>query len=182
MTSACFPIFEHSASERNALPVPRDRDVASRAFCANCGPVSFAALLGALVVDVIRFFPQFPATPYTTIPQMKHALKESGIRYRHFDGWPSCGLCLIQFQGPWTLRNQYREAAKHRHWVAVVNGSVYDVNLHKWLAMPDWDSFITQHLVEAHPERVGWSLSKSFDVFPELQFLPQFPMPSAFYA
>lgn len=176
MKNTVFPIFQHLEASTDQNPVPVDLELASRMFRANCGPASFAALIGSLILDIIRFFPQFPASPHTSIPHMKRALEQSGVQYNSRKSWPNVGLCLIEFTGPWTKRGQYSEAAKHRHWVATIRGQIYDVNANQWLQMDVWEQQIMPHLVEAHPGRTGWRLLKSYEVLPAANFLPEFPL------
>ena len=148
----------------NPPAIPQDTKLANRIFGANCGPVSFAALLNTLVLDVIRYFPHFPNYPHTSIPQMKRAMDAFGVAYKSDDDWPQHGLCLIQFNGIWTKHGRYSEASKHRHWVAVSFGKIFDVNGYEWMGMEVWISEIMPRLMAAHPGRSSWTLAKAYSV------------------
>jgi hypothetical protein len=171
-----FPIFERETKPDAPLGVPEDLAHAHRMFQANCGPASFAALVGTLITDIIRFFPHFPDIPHTSIPQMRRALRECGVEYQTAQEWPRLGLGLIQFTGPWTARGSYHESAQNRHWVAVRHGKIYDINAHAWLPLWQWKTEIMQLLVESRPTTTGWLLAKSYEVLPTLQYLPEFPL------
>lgn len=172
---ATFPIFAREAQSNVLLGVPDDLEIARRLFQVNCGPASFAALVGTLITDIIRFFPHFPDTPHTSIPHMRRALQECGVAYHSANEWPQLGLCLIQFTGPWTEKLRFHAAAKHRHWVAACRGKIYDVNAHAWLHLAQWETSIMPLLVAAHPAATGWQLAKSYEVMPSLRYLPEFP-------
>lgn len=159
----------NSASGPMNLTSPADVDLAHRMFRANCGPASFAALVGALVLDVIRYFPHFPHSPHTSIPQMKNAINSYGAAYCSGNEWPHVGLCILQLQGPWIAKNRFFEAAKHRHWVASNQGHVYDVNARSWLPYNKWSKQIMPQIVAAHSGCDGWALARAF----ELSVLPQ---------
>lgn len=74
-----FPIFLRETMPDAPLGVPDDLGLAQRLFQANCGPASFAALVGTLITDIIRFFPHFPREPHTSIPHMRRALQDCGV-------------------------------------------------------------------------------------------------------
>ncbi len=170
-----FPIFKREAQMGGRHEVPADLDIARKLFHANCGPASFAALVGTLITDIIRFFPHFPHSPHTSIPHMRWALDKCGVAYKSTDQWPRLGLALIQFIGPWSDRGRFHAEAQHRHWVAVSNGHVYDVNAHSWLPLDQWRAIVMPLLIEAHPAATSWSLAKSYEVIPSLRYLPEFP-------
>lgn len=171
-----FPIFYRETVADAPLSVPDDLDLAQRLFQANCGPASFAALVGTLITDIIRFFPHFPDSPHTSIPEMRRALQECGVEYQAADDWPELGLALIQFTGAWTERRSFHAAAQNRHWIAVRKGRVYDVNAHAWLARDQWKKEVMPLLVAARPATTGWRLAKSYEVLPALRYLPEFPL------
>ena len=159
----------------DAYPAPVDVDLCMRLFSANCGPASFAALTGLLVTEIMRFFPHFPESSHTNIPQMNAALSACGIRAA--DGgndWPQNGLCLLQICGPWTDRGWPGAACRHRHWVAVRNGYVYDVNVNQWLTKKRWESTVMSKLAAAHPRSTGWRLSKALSVEVQPVAFPEF--------
>lgn len=157
------------------MPIPADLHLASHLFQANCGPASFAALVGTLVTDIIRFFPHFPNSPHTTIPQMQAALDQCGINYQNHQFWPKFGLCLIQFKGKWSQNGRFYETAKHRHWVSCCDSRIYDVNANKWLSKQQWLTNIMPQLMEAHPGSQDWCVAKAYEVEPQECLLPMFP-------
>jgi hypothetical protein len=167
------------ASSFTDYPVPADLAPCVRLYRANCGPVSFAAVTGLLVTDIIRFFPQFPADPHTNIPQMKSALSRCGISAEDMtEVWPEDGLCLLQITGPWTDRAWSHAACGHRHWVAVRNGYIYDVNEHAWLEQAIWIKSMGERAA-AHPRATGWKLLKALRLARQPACFPEFFCDSA---
>ena len=157
-------VYGSAGVDPNTPIEPKDLPIAYRIYEANCGPASFAALMGSLILDILCYFPHFPKKPYTTIPQMRQALEISGANFWSNDDWPDYGLCLIQLDGKWTARRQFHEAAKHRHWVAVNDGMVYDINSPRWIPKASWENHTMPHLVEANSGCEGWHLSKVFAI------------------
>lgn len=156
-------------------PVPADLELSVRLFQANCGPASFAALTGLLVTEIIRFFPHFPLSPHTNIPQMSAALGRCGIAAQDNGGsWPEDGICLIQINGPWTQKAWPADSCRRRHWVAVRNGFVYDVNVNRWTPRYTWQSTVMDRLAAAHSRSTGWRLMKSLRVEPLPTSFPEF--------
>jgi len=155
-------------------PVPEDLDVGARLYRANCGPASFAAVAGLLVTDIIRFFPQFPESPHTNIPQMKSALSQCGICEDEMsEEWPKDGLCLIQITGPWTERAWSHSACGHRHWVAVRNGYVYELNENAWMERADWIRLMNERAA-SHSRSTGWRLLKSLQLVVQPTYFPEY--------
>lgn len=111
-----------------ALRPPRDIQEAYQKFGATCGPCAFAALFEKEVAEIIALFPQFPEKQYTNLPSMKSAVRAQGFRFQCTNGFPSFGLTLIS--GP--------ERYYSRHWIAVRQGCVYDVNLDMWMPTVLW--------------------------------------------
>lgn len=128
-------------SSSQGLPrVPTDIRQSAKIFGANCGPVSVAALFGTQVIEVMKFFPEFPSRDYATSADMRYALDCCGAK-RQVAGptLPSDGIALIQLLGPWTkpgspVRNQLR----YTHWVACRLGYVFDINIGDWLEEEEW--------------------------------------------
>ena len=159
-----------------AYPVPFDLDLCTRLFRANCGPASFAAVTGMLITDIIRFFPQFPHSPHTNIPQMRAALDGCGITSIGPEAkWPRDGLCLLQMTGPWTRGSWSHSACCHRHWIAVRNDFVYDVNVNAWMPRTEWENIVMSAITAANRRATGWYLLKALElVVQQVSFL-EFP-------
>jgi len=139
LTSMKTIAFEPLSAD--GLPrVPSDIGQSAFVFGANCGPVSVAALLGTQVIEVMKFFPEFPSRDYTTAADMRYALQCCGASHETWgDGLPPDGVALVQLHGPWTkpgspVRNQLR----YTHWVACRAGYVFDLNIGDWLEQSEW--------------------------------------------
>jgi hypothetical protein len=169
-----FGRADEFALSSKSYPVPNDLVLSVHLFRANCGPVSFAAVTGLLITDIMRFFPQFPADPYTNIPQMKSALSRCEIYAEDMtEDWPADGLCLIQITGPWTERSWSHSACYHRHWVGIRNGYVYDVNEHAWMERAIWSQSMGERAA-THPRATGWRLLKSLRLASQPIYFPEF--------
>src|SRR5438067_2495399 len=99
--------------------VPWDLEVANINFGANCGPASFAAVLGLEVCSALQHFPNFIDRPWCNFTQMKRALRSCSVQ---FDILPSAlpkqGLALVQWLGPWVSRDfGGRRSLKYTHWI-----------------------------------------------------------------
>lgn len=156
------------ADALEVLYAPLDVGRAYRLHRANCGPASFAALLGRDVCEVMGFFPGFRAKPVTNIPRMHAALRGSGVSFRReARRFPSDGLVLIQVEGPWTAASRAAfDAPRHRHWVSVRLGYVYEVNLESWVPRQVWEEDYLPALVARHSGATGWSVSAVFELEP----------------
>lgn len=123
-----------------------DVDRANDAWGCNCGPSSFAAILGLTLDETRRHFgPEFEAKRYTNptlmVTALRSALGAPGARWRQLRlvpdriigesykvpaaahiavAWPRWGLLRVQWEGPWT-RPGVPIAARYRktHWVGV---------------------------------------------------------------
>jgi hypothetical protein len=140
--------------------VPWDIAVARVNFGANCGPASFAALVGREVCRVIGHFPQFEHSKWTNLTQMLRALEsadyDAEVRRRVF---PSRGLALIQWLGPWTERDFFsRWSLSHTHWVAVEGPWVFDHTVEKWQGLRAWAGSVTKEFVSEIPMATGWAV------------------------
>jgi hypothetical protein len=145
-------------AQLSALRSPRDVQEAYNRFGATCGPCAFAALLGKEVAEIIHLFPQFPEKQHTNIPSMKSALKRHGFRFEGTENFPSIGLTLIS--GP--------EKYYSRHWLAVRQGCVYDVNFEMWMPTVLWCRDVLPAIARADRwVREEWHIVQSLVVVPE---------------
>ena len=152
----------------NSAPtfVPWDIEVARLNFGANCGPASFAALLGTEVCRAISYFPQFEHSNWTNLTQMLRAVEfadyDAEIRRRAF---PARGLALIQWLGPWTERDFFsRWSLPHTHWVAVEGPWVFDHTAKKWQGLREWAGTVAKEFVSEIPRATGWAVKYGVEV------------------
>jgi hypothetical protein len=146
--------------------IPWDVEVARVNFGANCGPVSFAALLGTEVCRVMRYFPHFEHARWTNLTQMLRAIEcadyDVEVRRRSF---PSRGLALIQWLGPWTDEDFFsRWSLPHTHWVAVEGRWVFDHTAGKWQDLRDWAGGVAKGFVSEIPRATGWAVKYGVEV------------------
>lgn len=145
---------------------PRDIALAYGIFGANCGPASFAALVGRDICEIMRHFRQFPEKQWTTTGQMRTALAEYGVPCERLsNALPSHGVALIQFTGPWTASGAHWAARLRRtHWVACVEGHVFDINLPQWLTTEEWRASCAEVAVRETPNCSGWVVAGGWTV------------------
>jgi hypothetical protein len=156
-------------SGRTALSptfVPWDIEVARVNFGANCGPASFAALLGTEVCRVMRYFPHFEHARWTNLTQMLRALGaaeyDAEVRRRAF---PSRGLALIQWLGPWTEGDFFsRWSLPHTHWVAVEGQWIFDHTAEEWQDLRQWGGNVARKVVSEIPRATGWAVKYGVEV------------------
>lgn len=161
--------------ERDAIPrVPSDISQSAKLFRANCGPISFAALLGTQVIEVMRFFPQFPDRDYTNEGDMFYALESCGSTHEKWTGLPESGVALVQLEGPWTgagvpLPSQLR----YTHWIACLSGFVFDLNIGDWLLRTEWETRGAMGWMRAVKNCTGYHVRSAHRVSTErLEFSP----------
>lgn len=140
--------------------VPWDLDVARVNFAANCGPISFAAILEMEVCLVMRYFSDFLEKPWCNFTQMKRALRSYGVRYESLRGrLPSVGLALVQWLGPWTARDFFgRNSLSYTHWIAVDDSLIFDHTVEQWLPIDVWERDVAADFVQQTPGATGWDI------------------------
>ena len=146
--------------------VPWDIEVARLNFGANCGPASFAALVGTEVCRVIGHFPHFEQSKWTNLTQMLRAFEsadyDTEVRHRVF---PSRGLALIQWLGPWTERDFFsRWSLPHTHWVAIEGPWVFDHTAENWQCLREWAGTVAKEFVGEIPKATGWAVKYGVEV------------------
>ncbi len=156
-----------------ALYSPPDIDAANDAWCASCGPIAAAALLGRPVADVRAAFPWYPERPWCSPTQMLgalDALQIRGVSRRHEPGDRALvdGLAYIQFTGPWTAPGaSARWAYQHTHWIAVARGgaAVFDANVDFWIRSSGWTEKVVADLTRDIPRADGgWWVRTTIEV------------------
>jgi len=149
-----------STARAESRYVPWDVDIARINFRANCGPISFAAILGAEVCSIIQFFPEFPDKPWCNFTQMKRALRSYGVRFQPLRAQlPSRGLALVQWLGPWTARDFFgRKSLNYTHWIAINNSLVFDHTVEQWLPLAEWKRDVAASFLQEIPGAIGWDV------------------------
>lgn len=142
--------------------VPMDIETANDRWGANCGPVSLAAFLGLEVEEVRPWFAHFPERTWTTMCDMQQALRSANISIadEHYR-IPSRGLLLVQFEGPW---KRHRNASRYRHWLAVNNNYVFDLNWPQWLPIKIWSLLVFPKFRQIEPAISGWSPLRALEL------------------
>lgn len=141
------------------------------AWGCNCGPAALAAVWKLPLDHVRKAVPGFSERGYMNQLDMQAALARLRLRVtrEHADGgtqhdvWPTHGLCLVQFSGPWCTSDKASTKWQllHTHWVASKFDQtagqrwVFDVNAMGWLPMARWVNEIVPLLIAAHNERDG---------------------------
>jgi hypothetical protein len=151
---------------------PPDTDAAHAEWKANCGPCAFAALLGRNVNDCRKFFPRFPAQPWTNPTHMRAALDAAGATNRSnasFDRESVAqfrGLVFVQLDGPWCAEGVPIAAAyRNTHWAASSGtGWMYDANVREWIPLAEWRDQLTPWLVSQTRRATGWWIRTGIEV------------------
>lgn len=141
---------------------PTDMQIAHEHFGAACGHGALAAALGIPVVIVC--FELLPdRKSWVNMPDMEAALNKGKIKFTVIGRkWPTRGLALIQWEGPWTQPNvPARVACTKRHWVAVNGSEVWDANLEHWVSRAYWETFASDLMPD---KATGWSVARGYEL------------------
>lgn len=166
----------------DGLPrVPPDILQSERAFNATCGPISFAAVLGTFVIEVMRYFPEFPQRHHTTAADMVYALKNCGAEFTHAgEQLPHTGMALIQMEGPWTKPGVPVPAQLcYTHWIGVRGDYIFDPCLEDWIERDEWLAQGAMQWMSAVKGCSGFRVREAYSVIPRaFQFWPYGRVPS----
>lgn len=146
-----------------SLFVPSDIALSEEVFGANCGPRSFAAFVRKDVCRIMRYFKQFPDSPWTTMGHMEKALTEYGLQCTRLNRvMPEAGLALIEFHGAWS--NHWAARLKRTHWIAYRQGHVFEPDAGIWFAENEWRCRLMVDVVRKMTSCGGWSVMTGLDV------------------
>jgi len=167
--------WEH-VNDSGHLHTPTDVRLANKLFEANCGPACLAAILSVQVCDVMCLFEHFPTRPFTSRRKMEEILHSLNIPFSRTQNLPRFGLALIQFEGPWSqISGSEKWTSRYTHWVAVSNGTIYEVNAERWLTQAEW-SIATERLLVHYPRATGWRIKEGLEVAAQA-FVPESALP-----
>jgi len=159
----------------DTLPaLPPDIAQSVQELGATCGPVSLAGVFGTSVVEVMRFFPGFPAQNWVTSGDMRYALDCAGAEWQKCATLPAIGVALIQLEGPWTAPGvPVRAQLAHTHWIAARNGYMLDLNIGDWLDVDEWLRRGAASWMRAVRQCSGFSIRGAFAITPRrFEFSP----------
>lgn len=143
---------------------PSDIVESESEFGANCGPAAFSAVVRSPVRVMMGHFPHFPDRSWTTVGDMRSALRSANVDYLDgAKGLPDFGLALLQLRvNTRPLHPLYSLATTH--WVAVVENFFYDVNWRGWLPISLWESVLLPQFRFGSKSVVGWEVRNSLVV------------------
>jgi len=146
---------------------PSDVFEAQKQFNANCGPAAFSAICRSSIVPAMRFFPHFPERDWTTIGDMKKALRASDAEFVDSGNTlPEFGLALLQLRVNDRPLHPVFSLAQ-THWVGVFHGCFYDVNWRGWLPIPLWEELVVSQLRFGTKPVIGWSVRNGLTIVEE---------------
>ncbi len=158
---------------------------------AVCGQTALAALLRLPLVDIRHAVPE--GRVWMTHKDIREALAKLGAKQRSTGyeqergdtrtppcRWPSNGLALIQFRGPWEEpQSPHVACLKHTHWIATTMPAglsepmVFDVNAlaaginHGWTPRSWWEQKTLAPLIVSHRRATGtWYARAAIEVTP----------------
>jgi|GEM_PF-1608872 len=160
--------FAGSSNSCHRFYVPRDLSIAQVVFGANCGPAALAACLSRDIKDIMRLLPHFEDENrrYTNLTAMKAALSAASVSFEvKRIVFPSTGLALIQWTGPWTDKHFFsRWSLCHTHWVAVDGDMIYDIFNGIWQTKEDWARCVVPIYLKDLPQAAGWQIKYGLEV------------------
>lgn len=164
-SGAEIPVFTVVDSSESKF-VPWDVEVARINFGANCGPTSFAAVLGLEVCASLRHFPGFVKRRWCNFTQMKQALRSCNIPFTILRSkLPKNGLALVQWLGPWMSTDfGGRRSLKYTHWIGVERDHVFDHTRATWMPFPAWERQVAAAFVQDISGATGWTVKVGIEV------------------
>lgn len=146
---------------------PSDIVEAQQLFKANCGPAAFSAVCRSPVLEVMRYFPHFPARDWTTLGNMKTALQTAGTTFVETGtDLPEYGLALLQLLvNDRPLHPLF--SLGQTHWVGVWRGCFYDVNWKGWLTIPLWKQLVLPRIRFGSKRVIAWEVRNAIAVLEE---------------
>jgi hypothetical protein len=115
----------------------------------------------------MRHFPGFPSRDWTTIGDMRNALRSASITFIETStSLPKFGLALLQLkvdQRP--LHGLY--SLSQTHWVGVCDGSFYDVNWGGWLPISIWEEVILPQFSFRGKAAITWETRNGLSITDE---------------
>lgn len=157
---------------------PWDLEQAHEDWGCNCGPAALAACLGMTLDDVWCHLGRFCQLHYMNRDMMFQAVRQHGFRATvdlvadqdGVDRYPTHGLCLVQFGGPWVDDPKLAKwGTTQTHWIASkidagVNW-IFDVNYARWVEWQTWHEELIPRLVRRDKYRDGtYWLSTSWEI------------------
>lgn len=146
--------------------IPWDIEVARINFGANCGPASFAAVVGLEVCDALQYFPDFLDRRWCNFTHMKAALRSRGAPFAIVrSGMPQRGLALVQWLGPW-IGSDFggRKSLKYTHWIGVEGGRIFDHTEEEWMPLAVWKHKVARSFLQDIPGATGWAVRVGIEV------------------
>jgi hypothetical protein len=146
---------------------PADVTEARQRYGANCGPASFAAVHRMPVVGAMQHFPGFPDRYWTTIGDMRIALRSASTTFEDTKNeLPQFGLALIQLKVDDRPLHGLHSLSQ-THWVAVCEGTFYDVNWRGWLPIPIWEQVMLPQFSFRGRGAISWHTRNGLSVIDE---------------
>lgn len=123
----------------------------------NCGAQAFRALFPRIGSAAEHAFEAVRRRGWMNRRTMEAALKQVGGCYRVVPRqMPRTGLALIEWTGTWHTEGFWGSDLKHTHWVALVEGFVYDINWEGWLPRRIWEDVVLDEVIAKLPGATGW--------------------------
>lgn len=130
----------------------------------SCGEAAFYALFPETGRGSDRFDRAF-AKEWTNRRDMEGALTAVGSSYTVLRSQlPTVGMALIEWTGSWKLERFWGSDLRRTHWVAVVDGLVFDVNWGGWLPKEIWEDVVVSEIIAQIPGATGWQPHTGYDL------------------
>ncbi len=131
----------------------------------SCGPMAFAAVTKLRWDHALRFFPHLERKLWVNRTEMEEALREIGCTFSRIrNGWPSIGLCLLHFTGPWSRSGYPAALLKQTHWIGVIGEYVFDVTWNGWLPRRNWEDVVIEEILSRKSTADGWIVLTGYEI------------------
>jgi hypothetical protein len=143
---------------------PSDAAWAVKYLGATCGPTAFSAACRTQVQSAMTFFPDFPLRNWTTVGDMRNALRAAGTRFEDTgNALPIYGLALLQLRVS-AARLHPLYSLRQTHWVAVFGDCFYDMNWKGWLPVANWQELVLPRLTFAGRPAIDWQVRNGIQI------------------
>jgi hypothetical protein len=132
---------------------------------SSCGELAFLALFPRIAQAAQASFTKAVEKGWTNRRNMEMALRAVGGEYKVLRcQLPTVGLALIEWTGTWRTEGFWGNELRRTHWVAVLDGFVYDANWSGWLPLSIWEEVVLHEVIAGIPGATGWQPHTGYEI------------------
>lgn len=132
---------------------------------SSCGEQAFLALFPRMSDSAMLPFGDTFKKGWLNRRDMTKMLRAAGTVFEVVPGeLPTLGLALIEWTGAWDTESFWGSDLRHTHWVAVVDGFVFDVNWSGWLPRNIWEEAVLDDMISGMKGATGWRPHTGYEI------------------